>query len=337
MQQIALEATNATTLTTNRYAYSAQVVDIGTTNTTSTYSGTTTLLNYSGNAFGAGWTLQGLEQIIPETGGVILDLGTRRQDALVYRQLGSGGGTFTDPAGEFSTLVKNSGGTYTDTLTDGTQITFSSGGAETATIDLNNQHITYSYSGGNLTSIEDNYANFTTLSYSGGFLQTIEDPASRVTTITHSGGNLTRATLPDGSTWNYALCIGRPIDPDYGPTFAHGHHRVRFGLSRGDDLAAGQYARDIHELPGVGLDQQRHVGQPGGADLAGAGRRHVHQPQQQHDHHPARLAGPGHGGQPDRCPGRRTNVRPNSKWVGDGRRGSGQPDHLVTRIVALEI
>ena len=113
VQQIALEATNATTFTTNRYAYSAQVVDIGTTNTTSTYSGTTTLLNYSGNAFGAGWTLQGLEQIIPETGGVILDLGQGGRTLWFTGSFGSGGGTFTDPAGEFSTLVQNSGGSYT--------------------------------------------------------------------------------------------------------------------------------------------------------------------------------------------------------------------------------
>ncbi len=208
VQQIALEATNATTLTTNRYAYSAQVVDIGTTNTTSTYSGTTTLLNYSGNAFGAGWTLQGLEKITAETGGVILDLGQGGRTLWFTGSFGSGGGTFTDPAGEFSTLVQNSGGSYTDTLTDGTQITFNSSGYETATIDLNNQHITYSYSGGNLTSIEDNYTNLTTLSYSGGYLQTIEDPATRVATFAHSGGNLTEATLPDSSTWNYAYASG---------------------------------------------------------------------------------------------------------------------------------
>jgi YD repeat-containing protein len=208
VQQIALEATNATTLTTNRYAYSAQVVDIGTTNTTSTYSGSTTLLNDSGSAFGAGWTLQGLEKITAETGGVILDLGQGGRTLWFTGSFGSGGGTFTDPAGEFSTLVQNSGGSYTDTLTDGTQIQFSSAGAETDTIDLNNQHITYSYSGGNLISIEDNYANFTTLSYSGGYLQTIKDPASRVTTFTHSGGNLTEATLPDSSTWNYAYASG---------------------------------------------------------------------------------------------------------------------------------
>jgi YD repeat-containing protein len=209
VQQIALEATNATTFTTNRYAYSAQVVDIGTTNTTSTYSGTTTLLNYSGNAFGAGWTLQGLEQIIPETGGVILDLGQGGRTLWFTGSFGSGGGTFTDQAGEFSTLVQNSGGSYTETLTDGTQITFNSGGYETATVDLNNQHITFGYNVSNqISTITDNYSNATTFSYSGGFLQTIKDPANRVVTFAHTSSNLTQATLPDGSTWNYAYASG---------------------------------------------------------------------------------------------------------------------------------
>ena len=164
MQQIALQATNATSLATDRYSYSAQVVDIGSTNTTFSYSGDTNLLNYSGNAFGAGWTLQGLEQITSESGGVILDLGDDGR-TLWFSSSGSGGG-YTAPAGEFSTLVKNSGGSYTRTLTDGTQITFNSGGYETATIDLNNQHITFAYNGSNqISTITDNYSNITTFSY----------------------------------------------------------------------------------------------------------------------------------------------------------------------------
>ena len=78
-----------------------------------TYSGTATLLNQSASAFGDGWTLEGLEQITPETGGVILNLGEGGGTLWFSGSPGSGGGTYTDPAGDFSTLVKNSGGTYT--------------------------------------------------------------------------------------------------------------------------------------------------------------------------------------------------------------------------------
>ena len=74
IQQIALQA-NATGLSTGRYSYSVQIVDERSTNTTSTYSGTATVLNQSTGAFGDGWTLQGLEQVTSATGGVILALG----------------------------------------------------------------------------------------------------------------------------------------------------------------------------------------------------------------------------------------------------------------------
>ena len=64
VQQIALQA-NATSLSTGRYGYSVQVVDERSTNTTFTYTGTATVLNQSTSAFGDGWTLEGLEQVIP--------------------------------------------------------------------------------------------------------------------------------------------------------------------------------------------------------------------------------------------------------------------------------
>jgi YD repeat-containing protein len=209
VQQINLQATNATSLATGRYTYSAQVVDIGSGVPTLTYSGGTNLLNYSSNAFGAGWTLEGLERIYSESGGVILDLGDDGR-SLWFTNGVSCGSTYTDPPGEFSTLVKNSGsgGGWTDTLTDGTEITFNSGGYETATIDLNGNHTTFSYSGGNLTSMEDYLENSTTFTYSGGSLQSIEDPAGRFATFTQSGGNLTQAELPDGSTWGYTYASG---------------------------------------------------------------------------------------------------------------------------------
>ena len=117
---------------------------------------------------------------------------------------GSGGGTFTDPPGDFSTLVENSGGSYTRTLTDGTVETFNSGGYQTATIDRNGLAVSYTYNSSHgLTQIQDPFNELTTLTYSGGYLQTIKDPASRLTTLTHSGGALASVTYPDSNTWNY--------------------------------------------------------------------------------------------------------------------------------------
>ncbi len=201
IQQIALQST-ATGLTTGRYSYSVQVVDERSTNTTSTYSGTATVLNQSASAFGDGWTLQGLEQVIPATGGVILTLGDNGE-TLWFSGSPGVGSNYTTPAGDFLTLTKTSTG-YTRTLADGTQITYNSSGYENATIDLNGLHTTYSYNGANLlTSVEDPYGKLTTLTYSSGELSAIQDPAGRLTTFTFSGSKLQSLEQADGSFVTY--------------------------------------------------------------------------------------------------------------------------------------
>ena len=143
IEQIALQA-NATSLSTGRYGYSVQVVDERSSNTTNTYTGTATVLNQSSSAFGDGWTLKGLEQITADgTSGVILSLGDNGE-SLWFAGNPAVGSNYTTPAGDFSTLTLTSSG-YTRTLPDGTQVLFNSSGYETATIDLNNNHTTYSY------------------------------------------------------------------------------------------------------------------------------------------------------------------------------------------------
>jgi RHS repeat-associated protein len=215
VQQVALQA-NASSLGTGRYSYSVQLVDEYSTPTTTTYTGTATVLNESTSAFGAGWTLAGLEQIIPASGGVIL---TNGGTSLWFSgSFGSGGGTFTDPAGEFSTLTLNSNGTFTRTLTDGTQITFNSAGYQTATINLSGQSTTYTYNGSNqLQSIEDPYGNLTTIAYNNGKLSTIEDPAGRLTTFTFSGNDLESVEQANDSfttyTYNSSSQVTQISDP----------------------------------------------------------------------------------------------------------------------------
>ncbi|MFI5460085.1 MAG: hypothetical protein ACHRXM_32095, partial [Isosphaerales bacterium] len=203
VQQIGLQS-DMTSVSTGRYNYTATVIDYRTVNTTTTITGTMSVINQSASVFGGGWELQGLEKITSASGGVILGLGDGGDSLWFSGSFGAGGGTYTDQAGEFSALVLNANGTYARTLTDGTQITFDSSGNETATIDTNGLHVTFSYSGGNLQTITDPYSKVVTFTYSGGYLQTIKDPASGITTFTHTGASLTGVTLPDSSTWGYS-------------------------------------------------------------------------------------------------------------------------------------
>jgi len=111
--QLALQA-NAASLNTGRYPYTVNIYDLrGGIPTTFTYNDTATVINESTDptfsAPGDGWTISGLNKIIAASGGVILDEGS--DSSLWFTgSFGSGGGTFTSPAGTFSTLVENSGG-----------------------------------------------------------------------------------------------------------------------------------------------------------------------------------------------------------------------------------
>jgi YD repeat-containing protein len=118
----------------------------------------------------------------------------------------AGGGSYTRPAGDFSTLSGN-GSSFTRTLTDGTQMQFDATGRETAEVDRNGLATTYGYNaGGNLTSVTDPYGQAMRLAYLNGQVSTITDPASRVTQIGYDGsGRLDQITDPDNAVWQYSL------------------------------------------------------------------------------------------------------------------------------------
>jgi len=219
--QVALQA-DATALATGRYDYTVTVGDVRGPTTTSTAAGTATVVNEAANPFGAGWTLAGLERVVPAAGGVVLTLGAGRS-LWFAGSFASGGGAYTSPAGEFSTLTQNADGTYTRALTDGTRLGFNAGGYETAAADRNGLTTAYGYDGANrLAAVTDPYGKATTFAYdAGGKLRTATDPAGRVATFTHSGNALTGVTLPGGPAWGYGYdAAGRMTgltDPDAHP------------------------------------------------------------------------------------------------------------------------
>ena len=157
----------------------ATVADVRSTTTTETLSGTATVVSPAdtagaSNYLGQGWSLSGLERVISETGGVILDLGAG--DSLWFAASGSGG--YSSPAGDFSTLAGVSGGGWTRTMTDGTVYTFNSSGQETAVADRDQRTTSYTYSSDELTKITDPYGKVTTLTYVSSVLQSVENPAA---------------------------------------------------------------------------------------------------------------------------------------------------------------
>jgi RHS repeat-associated protein len=215
--QIALQA-GATSLATGRYSYSFQVKDTNASTVTTTYSGSVDIVNTSGNAFGR-WFLSGVERAYSVTGGVLLDLGNGQ--SLWFAS--SGSGTFTTPAGDFSTLTQNTlTSVYTRTMPDGTKYQFNSSGYQTAVQDRNSNTTSYSYDGSNkLTSIKDLNNQVMTLAYSGTSVTSITDPANRITTLSYDGNSLlTTIKDPDAALWTYTYTTAKTPNNFTTPTGA---------------------------------------------------------------------------------------------------------------------
>jgi RHS repeat-associated protein len=198
IMQIALQG-DATGLSTGRYSYSIAVTADYATPATTTYTGSVNIINDSSIPFGSGWSFDQVERLFPVTGGVILE---NPGGTSLWFASGTGG-SFTTPAGDFSTLTL-SGGVYTRTMTDGTKIYFNSTGQQTSVADRNGSTISDGYSSGKLVTITDPYNLVTTLTYTGSQVTSITDPANRITTLGYDASNrLTQVTQADGSLFTY--------------------------------------------------------------------------------------------------------------------------------------
>ncbi|MBI3464991.1 MAG: RHS repeat protein, partial [Planctomycetes bacterium] len=235
--QISLQA-DAGSLATGRYSYTFETTaNYSGSSSTTSVSGTISLINEDSSALGEGWTLalgsgfgvqgsgaegEGLfERLHIVTGGVILNQGAG--NSLWFASAGPF--NFTTPAGDFSTLVKNFDNTYTRTLKNGLKQNLSTTGLLSSIVDLNSNRMTFTYDGSNnLTSIRDPNNQLTTLTYSGtcgatGKACTITDPAGRITTLSYNAsGQLVSIKDPDNavSTFTYDAGSGRMttlVDP----------------------------------------------------------------------------------------------------------------------------
>jgi YD repeat-containing protein len=220
--QVALQK-DATGLSTGRYTYSLAVKANYGSPVTTTTSGSFTLINDNASPYGAGWWVDGLDRIVTGSGGVALVMAGGR--SLWFDD--AGGGTYTSPAGDFSTLVENGGGDWTRTRTDRSVEQFDTGGKLTTVADANNNTTTYVYTTGKLYTITDPYNQVTTFAYDGNSkLDSITDPAGRVTQITVTSGKLTAAADPASGAWAYGYDGDKKLtsitDPnDWATTFAY--------------------------------------------------------------------------------------------------------------------
>jgi RHS repeat-associated protein len=188
---------------------------------TAVMTGTVQVVNNSMSPIGAGWSIAGIDHLVPTCTGVLWVTGTG--DARLYQRQDDG--TFTAPQ-DFGTLVRNDDGTWTYTAKDQTREQFNSDGWLTSVIDTHGLTTSYHYGPNDeLTEVDSIDGGVTTLAYAGGLLQTITEPGGRVWTLQHNGSDLTGVTDPTGATrtLDYAQHLlthdsWQPLDTGFGYT-----------------------------------------------------------------------------------------------------------------------
>jgi YD repeat-containing protein len=161
-------------------------------------------VNRLNSAFGAGWSLEGWQEMVvnPDNSLLLID-----GDGSLLEYKLQADGNYTNQLGDTSTVVKLADGTFRRTLKDQTVYQFNSRNQIASLTDRNGNQTQYLYdAAGNLTQMTDPVGLVTRFTYTGSRITSITDPANRITQMEYdAAGNLTKITDPDGAarTWTY--------------------------------------------------------------------------------------------------------------------------------------
>jgi RHS repeat-associated protein len=164
------------------------------------------IVNSVNSAFGSGWNLNGLQEIVKNKDGSVLLIDGNGQE-LLFQAAPATPGTYTNPTGDFSTLKQLGDGTFERTLKDGTVYLFNANNQLADMKDRQGNQTQYRYdpTTGKLTQMVDP-TGLTTFNYTGNRITSIVDPIGRTTKMEYdTKGNLTKITDPDGTyrQWEY--------------------------------------------------------------------------------------------------------------------------------------
>ncbi len=190
--RISLQATTA--ITTGKYDATIEVAaPTGTNTLLQTLTQTVLVENRTASTFGKGWSLAGLEQLFPQSGGNLFVNG-----AGVRVWFDSTG---TPMLGQManSSLAQQTDMSWRLNQPDGSYHAFDTSGRITAKVDSLGNSITYGRDmmTGLLTSVTDAVGRITTLAYSNGRLSQVTDYAGRYVVLTHgTDGQLNTISSP---------------------------------------------------------------------------------------------------------------------------------------------
>lgn len=170
---------------------------------TSTSKGKFLHINTVNSAFGSGWGLAGLQEIVVNADQSVIIIDGDGSELLFEKKADN---SYDSPVGDFSTLERLNDGTFRRTMTDKTVYTFNGENLLTKVSDRIGNETKYIYENRRLTKMVDPVGLETTFTYSNSRIIEIKDPAGRSTKLTYdTNGNLIKITDPDGTsrTWEY--------------------------------------------------------------------------------------------------------------------------------------
>jgi RHS repeat-associated protein len=164
-------------------------------------------VNSINSAFGSGWGISGLQNLVENKDGSILLIDGDGSERVFKRPLAPGN-AYQSEGGDMSVLERLPDGTFQRTTTDQTVYKFNAKNQLVSVKDPNGTITQYVYNSlGQLSKVIDPVGLETSLTYNlKGKVTSIIDPSGRLTQMDYDTfGNLTRITDPDGTTksWEY--------------------------------------------------------------------------------------------------------------------------------------
>jgi RHS repeat-associated protein len=173
----------------------------------STFASSTdvTVVNRPAGPFGAGWSLNGLNQLSTNADGSVL-LSTGAGSVRQYMPPAGAGLPYQSENDDPSTFTKLADGTFQRSFPDGVVHHFNAAGMIDTATDSNGNAVHYLYDAANrLTQLQDRFGQMTTFNYTGGRVTSVIDPYERVTSLSYDAdGNLMSINDPAGGVLGYS-------------------------------------------------------------------------------------------------------------------------------------
>jgi RHS repeat-associated protein len=172
------------------YSWSVEVkATVGTVVYDRTASGVSPVVVNTSSPFGAGWALGGSWSLLIKSAGIVI-VDNNTGGARYFTGTGP---TYTSPANDQGSLIKNGDGSYTYTAKNQTKTNFDSAGRMTGQVDPHGLTQSLGYSGNLLTTVTGCDGGVATFSYNASNLLTsVQEPGGRYLTLSYDAqSNLT--------------------------------------------------------------------------------------------------------------------------------------------------